>query len=64
MLTNFPSQFSIQTLDGNVYDKFREVLKFISQTELDICRQNLDPFKKILEESAKVWLQLHFCISG
>ncbi|KAM3180882.1 hypothetical protein ACTXT7_015444 [Hymenolepis weldensis] len=41
-------------LDGDVYDRFREVLSKTSETELEICRHHQDPFRTLLEESAKI----------
>ncbi|VUZ53617.1 unnamed protein product [Hymenolepis diminuta] len=43
-----------QILDGDVYDRFREVLSKTSETELEICRHHQDPFRALLEESAKI----------
>ncbi|VDM15576.1 unnamed protein product [Hydatigera taeniaeformis] len=43
-----------QILDGDVYDRFREVLSKTSEMELDICRHHQDPFKTLLEESSKI----------
>uniref|UniRef100_A0A5K3ETF3 F-BAR domain-containing protein n=2 Tax=Mesocestoides corti TaxID=53468 RepID=A0A5K3ETF3_MESCO len=43
-----------QVLDGDVYDRFREVLSKTSETELEICRHHHDPFKALLEESTKI----------
>uniref|UniRef100_A0A183SPF9 SH3 domain-containing protein n=1 Tax=Schistocephalus solidus TaxID=70667 RepID=A0A183SPF9_SCHSO len=43
-----------KTLDGDVYEKFREVLVTSNQTELDICRSNQGPFLELFEASAKI----------
>ncbi|KAL7061220.1 hypothetical protein AAHC03_09976 [Spirometra sp. Aus1] len=43
-----------KTLDGDVYEKFREVLVTSNQTELDICRSNQGPFKELFEASAEI----------
>ncbi|CDI98711.1 fch and double sh3 domains protein 2 [Echinococcus multilocularis] len=43
-----------QILDGDVYDRFREVLSKTSEMELEICRHHQDPFKALLEESSKI----------
>nr|CDS33471.1 fch and double sh3 domains protein 2 [Hymenolepis microstoma] len=41
-------------LDGDVYDRFREVLSKTSETELEICRHHQDPLQALLVESAKI----------
>ncbi|VDO11532.1 unnamed protein product [Rodentolepis nana] len=41
-------------LDGDVYDRFREVLSKTSETELEICRHHQDPLQALLEESARI----------
>ncbi|KAL5972242.1 F-BAR and double SH3 domain protein 2 [Taenia solium] len=43
-----------QILDGDVYDRFREVLSKTSEMEVDICRHHQDPFKALLKESSKI----------
>ncbi|KAH9285136.1 F-BAR and double SH3 domains protein 2 [Echinococcus granulosus] len=43
-----------QILDGDVYDRFREVLYKTSEMELEICRHHQDPLKALLEESTKI----------